>query len=134
MNHTDKINSQELRKFGITTGSIVAILFGLIFPWLFNFKLPYWPWIIFTVLVSWALIFPASLKPVYQNWMKFGNALGWINSRIILGIMFYLVFLPTAIILKILGKDPLHKKIEEKTVSYRINTKPRDKKHIERPF
>ena len=66
--------------------------------------------------------------------MKIGHVLGWINTRIILAIMFYLLFFPIAIIMKILGKDPLYKKLDSKLSSYRKESLPQPKEHIERPF
>ena len=39
--------------------------------------------------------------------MKIGNALGWINSRIILGFIFVLVVQPIALIMNISGYDPV---------------------------
>ncbi|MDH5387054.1 MAG: SxtJ family membrane protein [Gammaproteobacteria bacterium] len=134
MNKTNQTSNNELQKFGITTGIIVAGLFGLLLPWLFNFTIPYWPWAVSSILILWAFIHPASLKHIFLTWMKFGHIMGWINSRIILGIMFYFIFLPTAVILKILGKDPLHKKLDEKISSYRIKSPQKPKEHIERPF
>jgi len=134
MNNTAPTSNHELRKFGITTGIIVAALFGLLLPWLFNFAFPRWPWIIALTLILWALIHPASLKHVYHYWMRFGHVMGWINSRIILGIMFYVIFLPTAIILKLLGKDPLHRKLDANSMSYRVKSHPKTKEHVERPF
>ena len=41
--------------------------------------------------------------------MKLGFVLGWVNSRIILGIIFIFVLLPIALIMKLSGYDPLNK-------------------------
>ena len=42
--------------------------------------------------------------------MKFGDILGWINSRIILGVIFLFVLIPISILMKIVGHDPLKKR------------------------
>ena len=131
---TPELSTQELRKFGLTTGAIVAALFGLLLPWLFNHGYPYWPWSLAGVLWLWALIAPATLKPVYKGWMKVGHVLGWINTRIILGLMFYTVFFAAGIILKILGKDPMSRKIDKSAESYRVASRVHTKDHVERPF
>jgi len=128
------MNKQELRNFGLTTGAIVAILFGLLLPWLFNRAWPVWPWVAAAVLWAWALMLPASLKPVYIGWMKVGYILGWINTRIILGLMFYTVFFAVGLILKVLGKDPMSRKIDKSIESYRIASRVHNKDHVERPF
>ena len=50
--------------------------------------------------------------------MKLGHILGWVNSRIILGLVFLIVLQPIALIMRILGHDPLRtKKFAQK--SYR---------------
>ena len=131
---TPELSTQELRKFGLTMGAIVAALFGLLLPWLFNHGYPYWPWILAGVLWLWALIAPATLKPVYNGWMKVGHVLGWINTRIILGLMFYTVFFAVGLILKILGKDPMSRKIDKSAKSYRVASRIHTKDHVERPF
>ena len=52
--------------------------------------------------------------------MKLGFILGWVNSRIILGLVFIIVLLPIALIMRVIGYDPLKIKVnEEKT--YREN-------------
>ena len=54
--------------------------------------------------------------------MAFGHALGWINSHIILGLVFIFVLQPIAFIMHLIGYDPLRtKRKQEKT--YRENRK-----------
>ncbi len=52
--------------------------------------------------------------------MLLGNYLGWINSRIILGLVFLLVLQPIALTMKLFSYDPLRKK-ENNKKSYREN-------------
>ena len=125
---------QELRKFGLVTGAIVVVLFGLLLPWVFGFAWPTWPWILAGVLGLWALVHPDSLFVVYKYWMRFGVVAGWINTRIILGIMFYLIFFPTGMIIRLFGKDAMARKWDDKAESYRIISNQPDKDHVERPY
>jgi hypothetical protein len=129
-----KLDKQGLRKFGLTTGVIVAVLFGLLLPWLFNHDWPTWPWVVAVVLWVWAMLLPATLEAVYHGWMKVGHVLGWINTRIILGVMFYTVFFLVGLIMKVIGNDPMSRKIDKATTSYRVSSHPRDKNHVERPY
>ena len=39
-----KLDKKGLRQFGFMFGGIIAGLFGIVLPWLFDFKYPYWPW------------------------------------------------------------------------------------------
>lgn len=128
-------NNKKLREFGITTGIIVAILFGVLLPWIFGHQLPLWPWVVSGLLLLWALLLPASLKTLYIFWMKFGHVLGFINTRIILGIMYYLIFVPIGMMMKLMGKDPMARKFDEHIDSYRVvRSHDRDSKHMERPY
>ncbi|MGH8602955.1 MAG: SxtJ family membrane protein, partial [Gammaproteobacteria bacterium] len=87
-------STDELRRFGLITAAIVALLFGVVLPWLFDHALRLWPWIVAGVLSGWALVWPRTLFPIYRAWMAIGQVLGWINSRIILGLMFYVMIMP----------------------------------------
>ena len=135
MNHKiDSFDKQMLRNFGLITGAIILILFGLFFPWVFSHDLPYWPWIITGILWGWAMLSPLTLMPVYRVWMKVGSGLGWINSRIILGVIFYVIFLPSGLIMRLAGKDPMTRTLNKNQESYRVPHTLRNKNHVERPF
>lgn len=128
------IDRKGLRSFGLTTGAIVAVLFGLFFPWLLEFKIPLWPWIILVVLGGWALIAPDSLKPVYRGWMRFGLMLSKITTPIIMGLVFFVLILPFGVVLKILGKDPMRRRFDATAGSYRIESDKPTKENLENPF
>ncbi len=127
-------SNKELRTFGLSTGIMVALIFGFTLPWLFNRPYPTWPWIMAGVLWSGALIMPSALQPVFKAWMTLGHWLAWINTRIILGIMFYTVFSMVGLAMKSMGKDPMARKIDKKADSYRVQSRTRSKDHVERPF
>ena len=129
----EKMTKNELRSFGLITGAIVLVLFGAV-PWLISGKLHKLPFIIAAVLWVPALIFPMLLEPVYHGWMKFGHVMGWINTRIILSIMFYIIIAPIGLIMKIMGKDPMRRKLDRSLKSYRIQSDKKDKSHVERIF
>jgi len=133
-NEIQTLDKRGYRKFGLTTGAIIIGLFGLLIPWLFNLNYVKWPWILGGVLLLWALLLPATLKPVYIGWMKFGNVMNWINTRIILGILFYGIFLPIGVIMRLFGKDPMHRKPDSGLSSYRVTSEHDDKNNVERPY
>ncbi|MEL7533052.1 MAG: SxtJ family membrane protein [Bacteroidota bacterium] len=54
-----------------------------------------------------ALLSPRWAKWIHQGWMKLAEGLGWINSRILLGIIFYLLLTPIALMVRLFRKDPL---------------------------
>ena len=66
-------------------------------------------------------LIPGVLSGFYKVWVKFGELIGGVISKIILLILFYGLFTPISIVLKILRKDLLHKKMDKKCQSYWIN-------------
>ena len=134
MMEIEELGSRGLRNFGFTTGLIVVVIFGLLLPWLFSASFPVWPWLIAGSLWLFALVFPMALNPVYKGWMKFGNIAGWINSRIILSVLFYFIVFPMGLIMKILGKDPMMRKFDKSVSSYRVLSSTRPESSLEKPF
>ena len=128
------INKAGLRSFGLITGAIFVVLFGLLFPFILKRAIPIWPWVVAGVLWFCALAFPNSLRMVYVGWMKVGNVLGWINTRIILGAMYYLIMTPMSVVMRVLGYDPMAKNFNEKLITYRRVKEVLPKKHFERPY
>jgi hypothetical protein len=133
-NTIETLDAAGYRKFGLITGAIVVVLFGLAIPWLFSLNFPRWPWIFAGVLASWALLLPSTLKPVYIGWMKFGNMMNWINTRIILGIVFYGLILPFGLVMRLFGNDPMKRKLDASVDSYRVPSHNDSKDNVERPY
>lgn len=127
-------DKRELRQFGFTIGVIVTVLFGGVLPWLFDRAFPLWPWIVAGVFLGWALILPKTLYPLYRAWMAIGHVLGWINTRIILGLIFYAMILPIGFIMRVFGRDPMRCRFDKRASSYRIQSTNQPKEHLERPF
>ena len=129
-----KQTKKELRQFGITTGILIAAIFGLLIPWIWDTSYFHWPWYVGGVLATIGLILPGILQPVFTIWMKFAHVLGWINTRIILGFIFYVFFMPVSVLFRIIGKDPMHRKFDKDIKSYR-NASLHSKTHnMEKPF
>lgn len=127
-------DKKELRNFGMITGALTPVFFGLLLPWIFEHGYPIWPWIVGVILASCGLIAPVVLKPVYLVWMTIGNYLGWINTRIILSVMFYVIILPVGIVMRIVGKDPMARTLTKELKSYRVTSSIPEKTHVERPY
>lgn len=129
------LDSKGLRKFGFTTGAIIVVLFVVFFPWVFDAAtMPVWPWVIAGLLWVPALFVPKSLQPVYTTWMRIGHAIGWVNTRIILGLVFYILVLPMGLIMRMFGKDPMARKYDKSVSSYRVKTVHEPKERLEKPY
>jgi hypothetical protein len=130
----ETLDAAGYRKFGLVTSAIVVVLFGLAIPWVFSFNFPRWPWVFAGVLTTWALLLPSTLQPVYIGWMKFGNIMNWINTRLILGIVFYGLIFPTGLVMRIFGKDPMKRKLDDSVASYRVESHSQTKENLEHPY
>ncbi len=129
-----KSGKKELRQFGITIG----IVLGLLGAWLLwrDRDGGYFSLIIATLFLALGLILPNLLKPLQKLWMTLAALLGWLMTRIILIILFYLVVTPIGLLAKICGKDFLNRKFSKTAQSYWIPRKAAtsDKKIYENQF
>ena len=144
-----KLNLQpsrgELKKFGLIFGSFFGLVFGLAIPLLRHRgalgmpfsesgNWPAWPWLICAGVISWALLHPRSLTLLHRPWMKFARLAQWVNTRLIMLLLFYCMILPIGLIRRLLGKDSMRRKFDDQLQSYRIEQAPRDKEHMEKPY
>ena len=125
---------EEQKKFGQVTGLAVAIIFGLLLPWLFDKDYLWWPWCVALVFWLIAYTYPLALRPVSKVWLTVGHWLGWFNTRVILGLMYYTIFFITGLAMRLMGKDPMARKLDGSIESYRVKSSIRSKNHVERPF
>jgi hypothetical protein len=128
------IERGELREFGLITGTLFAVLFGFLFPFLRNRAYVAWPWVIFAALSATAILRPIALLPVYRVWNVLGLALGWINSRVVLVIVFYCVVAPLGLLGQLLGRDPMTRELDREAASYREVSRRTPREGIERPY
>jgi len=124
---------KDLRKFGLLTGGMLVLFFDLLIPWIWGLSRPLWPVIAAAILASMALAIPAALRPVYKIWMRFAEALGWVNTRIILSLIFFLLFFPVGVIMRMFN-DPMRRKYDKTADSYRVSSNPTKLENMERPF
>ena len=114
------IEKKQLREFGFLIGFGFPILIGWIIPAVGGHAFRGWTlWIAIPFLIT-GILKPRLLFYPYKGWMALGLALGWINSRIILGLVFLLVLQPIALIMKFVGHDSLRlSQRERKKISFR---------------
>ena len=107
---------EEVRKFGI----LFAVVLTAAAVYCRYTEREYWHWFLVgagACLLTGHIAYRV-LRPLYLAWMKFAIVLGWINTRLLLGIFFYLVLTPIGLVLKLSGKDLLDRKIDRQAVSY----------------
>lgn len=110
--------SRALRRFGFTLAAAFGVLGGISLWRGSGRELPLFA--VAGVFLLSGLAFPAILAPVHRAWMAIGLVLGWVMTRVILGILFYLVFTPMGLLMRALGKRPLAMRYDRKASSYWI--------------
>ena len=128
-NHTD---AKQLRKFGLMVGGIFCAI-GL-WPAIIRQNPRLWALAVGVLLLIPALIVPRSLGPVYRVWMMVGEILGWINTRILLGVVFYGLITPMGLIRRRFGDNAMHRAFGPGVESYRVVKRPRSGAHMTRQF
>ena len=116
----DAISKKQLREFGMLIGLVFPILVGWLLPLLFGHESRTWTlWVGITGL-SLGLTAPRLLYYPYKGWMAIGLTLGYFNSRFILSIVYIIVLLPIALVMRLIGYDPLRRRRKGDN-SYREN-------------
>ena len=115
---------RDLRKFSLTVGTAFVVLwavFAFVLPWLFERgrNLPLL-WQIGVALAVVGTLLPAVVKPLYYAWMTMAVALGYVMTRVLLTIFFFLVLTPVALVFRLIGRDALHRKLDRSAQSYWI--------------
>ena len=104
-----RATKKELRSFGLVVGIAFAILATA--QWYFHGILDYR--ILYGIsafLILTGLTVPAILRPFNFVWMKLAIVLGWVMNRVILGVIFYIIFTFVATIMRIIKRDALDMK------------------------
>jgi hypothetical protein len=119
-----------------------AWILSVFFLLIFGIAIPYWKYKELNFIFFWisgflllcSMVYPKILLNPYKFWMLIGLVLGFINTRIILSFIYFLVFTPVALVKRIFGKDSMDRKWKKNENSYRIRVKQRPVEHMERPF
>jgi len=132
---TTKLSIRVLKDFALSLSWAIPCLFVLILPWLFEHSLPWWPFCISVVLMLLYWFFPIGIKPIYILWMKIAGVIGWVNTRLILAIVFYVIILPIGLLLRLFGKLQFKMSESEGLKTYwKVRETKSKKEDLERPF
>lgn len=107
----------EIKKFGIGLTVLLCLIGGWqlykghvnVYGWLLGFA---------SLVLTLAFFAPIVLKPLFKVMTTVGHAIGWVNTRILLGIIFYTIFAPIGIFLRLIRKDLLDERINKDAKSY----------------
>ncbi|MBN1155673.1 hypothetical protein JXB12_12215, partial [candidate division KSB1 bacterium] len=114
------LSSRTIRQFSFLI-SAVALIVAVLMLWKGTAKMNAGYLIGFAVVfMVMGIVFPAILRPIYKVWMGFAFTLGWLMTRIILSIVFYVVITPIGLVMRLAGKDFLSLRIDKRVDSYWI--------------
>jgi len=129
-----ELDRRGLREFGLVTGAAVVALFGLFFPWMLGLDWPAWPWVIAAPLWLLALVRPFWLRWTYRAWMRFGLLASRVTTPLLLGMVFFVMISPMAMVRRLRGKDPMQRSFDTDQDSYRVRSTRSPRERLERPF
>ena len=115
-----KATKKNQRSFGLSVGFVCVLIAGYLF-WKERETFPYFL-TIGLILIFCGGAMPSVLKPFYLAWMGIAVVLGWIMTRLILSLLFYLVITPIALGSKLIGKQFIDLKWDAGQPSYWIET------------
>ena len=121
----DDIKISSNKNFGIVF-FIVFLLIG-IYPFLNGNDFRIWSLLISLVFLILGLINSKILTPLNKLWFKFGLFLGKIVSPLVMGFIFFIVVTPTGIIMRLMRKDLLNLKYNQKKTYWIEKTGPKSK-------
>ena len=132
----DEINEipgsrKDLRKFGLTMGIFLGV-FGFILLWRGRNDCVYWL-AAGAVMLFLSFCFAALLGPVQKAWMTLAVLMGWVMSRVILCVLFFLIVTPLGFIVRLTGKDLLNEKFKSEG-SYWLDHAPQEKNSCKNQF
>lgn len=107
---------KEERKFGFTIGSAFLVLSIILFTK--KSAIAYGVSGLGVIILLLAVFLPSSLKVVKIFWDKIGRVIGYINTILLLSLLYWIVITPIGLLLRILGKDPLELKFNNKVETY----------------
>src|SRR5262245_8350669 len=122
-------SARQLRSFGFIVAGGFAVL-GILPAFLHGHNVRMWALTLCAALVVPALVRPAILRPFFRVWMLIGHVLGWINTRIILSLLFFIVFVPIAFLMQLTGRDSMLRYSGANVDSYRRQKALRPASHL----
>jgi len=107
---------QSDRAFGLTFAALFAVISAV--AWFFFDAQIYWTMAVSGGFLAIALIMPWILLPLNRLWNDFAGRFSSWNNAILLATFFFLVITPMGVVMRLFGRDPMHRKITSGDASY----------------
>ena len=112
------VKGSSERSFGIVFCIVFLLIGGL--PLIGGGSVRWWSIAIAVAFLLIALVRPGTLAPLNRLWLRFGLLLHHIVTPLVMGFLFVVVMLPTAILLRVFRKDLLRLAKNPDSMSYWI--------------
>jgi hypothetical protein len=121
------------RSFGVSVGVVLCVIAALLL-WRGRMLRAEILGGIGAVLLVAGLLYPPVLKWPSAAWWRFSRALGYVNARILLTLLFSFVLLPLSIVWRLTGKDPLSRRRQQWPGWSLYPARYRDRTHYTRMY
>jgi hypothetical protein len=121
------------RSFGVSVGAVLCAI-AIVLAWRGRVTRAEWLGGVGAVLLVLGLVRPSLLKWPSAAWWRFAQALGYVNARILLTVLFGLVLTPLGLLWRLTGKDPLTRRRAQWSGWTDYPARYRDRRHYERMF
>ena len=131
----DKRSFRAEKEFGLIVGGVFALLSCW---WLYRGKFISGAPVLLSlglILIVLGSVFPRALVYPNKAWMFLAEVLGFVSTRIMLGLVFFLVMTPIGLVKRLGGWDPLHRRSGSSPSYWRpYSERQRDTRHYEKMF
>ena len=108
---------KTLRRFAVLAMVILVGVAG----WQFYRDRPILPaalLVLACVLGVLAWLYPMAVRPIFVGMMVLAFPINWVVTHVMLAVIFYCLFTPIAVLFRLLGRDPLGRRLEPAQDSY----------------
>ena len=107
----------DLRRFGLGLAALLALLGGYLW-YVEAVGIAQLVHAASLVLLGAGLALPVALKPIYFPYMWLARMVAFVNIHLLLALVFYTLFTLIGLGMRLLGRDPLDRKIAPNEESY----------------
>lgn len=109
---------RDLRWFGLVVFAFCGVIGGLMW-WRLGAPLAARAvWIVGACLATLFYAIPPLRRPMFVGWMYAAFPIGWVVSHVVLAIVYYLVITPIGLVMRIVGRDPMHRRPDPRAKTY----------------
>jgi hypothetical protein len=117
-----KVKKSSERTFGLVFAAFLCVI-GLV-PLIHHGHIRLWALVAAAVFLVVALVVPRILQPLNHLWFLLGRLLHRIVNPLVMGVLFYVVITPAALLIRLAGWDLLSLKRDPKAQSYWVHRTP----------